>query len=53
METTCRIELLGGLRICRDREVIERFRTQKTACLLGYLASPAAAGTDRSQAEDC
>jgi DNA-binding SARP family transcriptional activator len=33
-----RIEFFGGLRARRDNEVITRFRTQKTAALLAYLA---------------
>src|SRR6266852_8489464 len=38
MYTTSRIELLGGLRIAQGDRVITRFRTQKTAALLAYLA---------------
>lgn len=34
----CRIELLGGVRLERDGVVTSRFRTHKTAALLGYLA---------------
>jgi DNA-binding SARP family transcriptional activator len=33
-----RIELFGGLRVQREEQVITRFRTQKTALLLAYLA---------------
>ena len=33
-----RIEFFGGLRARRDNEVVTRFRTQKTAALLAYLA---------------
>src|ERR1700739_2346164 len=33
-----RIEMLGGLRVSGEGRVIERFRTRKTALLLGYLA---------------
>ena len=33
-----RIELLGGLRVARGERVITRFRTQKTAALLSFLA---------------
>ncbi len=33
-----RIELFGGLRILNDERTIARFRTQKTAALLAYLA---------------
>ncbi|MCW3100975.1 MAG: putative ATPase [Chthonomonadaceae bacterium] len=38
MDARCRIELLGGLRITQGERVITRFRTQKTASLLAYLA---------------
>src|SRR5207248_1530903 len=38
MDQPWQIELLGGLRIRRDGETIIRFRTQKTALLLAYLA---------------
>src|SRR5215208_4506885 len=34
----CRIELLGELRVVLPDRVISRFRTRKTALLLGYLA---------------
>src|SRR5436305_12524965 len=34
----CRIEMFGGLRLLRGAEVISRFRTQKTAALLAFLA---------------
>ena len=33
-----RIELLGGLRLIRDGQIAARFRTQKAANLLAYLA---------------
>ncbi len=33
-----RVELLGGLRVVGRERVIERFRTQKTAALLAFLA---------------
>jgi predicted ATPase/DNA-binding SARP family transcriptional activator len=33
-----RIELFGGLRAVRGEQVVSRFRTQKTAALLAYLA---------------
>src|SRR5690242_12989392 len=33
-----RIEMLGGLRVLRDSQVIERFRTQRAAALLAFLA---------------
>lgn len=38
MDSRCRIELFGGLRVCQGDRVITRFRTQKTAALLAYLA---------------
>jgi predicted ATPase/DNA-binding SARP family transcriptional activator/class 3 adenylate cyclase len=38
METLWRLELLGGLRVIRGEQSIVRFRTQKTAALLAYLA---------------
>src|SRR5438105_12252220 len=38
MSALWRIELLGGLRLLRGDDVITRFRTQKTAALLAYLA---------------
>ncbi len=40
MEPRCRIELLGGLRLLVDGRTITRFRSQKTATLLAYLAYP-------------
>lgn len=33
-----RVELLAGLRLRRDAQVLSRFRTQKTAALFAYLA---------------
>ena len=30
--------MLGGLRVCQGERVITRFRTQKAAALLDYLA---------------
>lgn len=33
-----RIEMLGGLRARRADQVLDHFQTQKTACLLAYLA---------------
>jgi predicted ATPase/DNA-binding SARP family transcriptional activator len=38
MDARCRIEMLGGLRITQGERVITRFRTQKAASLLAYLA---------------
>jgi DNA-binding SARP family transcriptional activator len=44
MDLRCRIELFGGLRVRQQADVagaartITRFRTQKTASLLAYLA---------------
>lgn len=38
MNTLCRIELLGGLRLLQGARVETRFRSQKTAQLLAYLA---------------
>src|SRR5438876_10347187 len=38
MDARCRIELFGGLRITQGERVITRFRTQKAASLLAYLA---------------
>lgn len=38
MNQPCFIELLGGLRVRQGDRVIARFRTQKTAALLVYLA---------------
>ena len=37
-ECRVRIEMLGGLRVTRGGRVLARFRTQKTAALLAYLA---------------
>jgi DNA-binding SARP family transcriptional activator len=38
VDARCRIHLLGGLRVCQGEREITRFRTQKTAALLAYLA---------------
>lgn len=38
MNTLCRIELLGELRVAQADRTIRRFATQKTASLLAYLA---------------
>ncbi len=38
MNTLWRIELLGGLRVCRQGEAVTHFRTRKMADLLAYLA---------------
>ncbi len=38
MDARLRIELFGGLRVQQGERVIIRFRTQKTASLLAYLA---------------
>src|SRR5690348_1724002 len=38
MDVRCRIELLGGLRVQQGERIITRFRTQKCAVLLAYLA---------------
>src|SRR5437588_11925454 len=38
MAVTCRIELLGELRVLQGDRVVTRFRTEKTGALLGYLA---------------
>jgi len=38
MDARCRVELLGGLRVQQGERTISRFRTQKTAALLAYLA---------------
>jgi len=38
MDARCRVELLGGLRVQQGERTITRFRTQKTAALLAYLA---------------
>src|SRR5207237_1346221 len=37
-DTSCRIELLGGLRVRRGDRVVTQFETRKTAALLAYLA---------------
>src|SRR5205823_12437861 len=34
----CRIELFGGLRVRQGERLISRFRSRRTAALLGYLA---------------
>src|SRR5512138_1656702 len=33
-----RIELLGGLRVVQEDRILTRFRSQRVACLLAYLA---------------
>ena len=38
MDARCDIQLLGGLRVQQGERIITRFRTQKTAALLAYLA---------------
>ncbi|MBM3475857.1 MAG: hypothetical protein FJX75_21525 [Armatimonadetes bacterium] len=38
MDTTCRVEMLGGLRVQRAGQVIARFSTERTGALLAYLA---------------
>ncbi|HEU4752071.1 MAG TPA: AAA-like domain-containing protein, partial [Armatimonadota bacterium] len=38
MDTPCRIQFFGGLRVLRGEQEITRFRTHKTAALLAYLA---------------
>src|ERR1051326_3118100 len=38
MDTRCRIELFGGLRLQQGDRLITRFRSQRTAALLAYLA---------------
>ena len=38
-ETLCRVEVFGGLRLIVGEQVITRFRTEKTALLLAYLAT--------------
>lgn len=38
MDPIWRIDLFGGIRVTRGEAVTSRFRTQKTAALLGYLA---------------
>jgi len=37
--TLCRVEVFGGLRLIVGEQVITRFRTEKTALLLAYLAT--------------
>src|SRR5262249_43473845 len=38
MDARSRIELFGGLRVVQGDQIITRFRTQKAAALLSYLA---------------
>ena len=38
MESAWRIDLFGGLSATHGERVVTRFRTQKTAALLAYLA---------------
>lgn len=38
MDGRCRIEMLGGLGVRQDDRLIDRFRTQKVAVPLAYLA---------------
>jgi DNA-binding SARP family transcriptional activator len=38
MNSQCSIELFGGIRVEQGKRVITRFRTQKTASLIAYLA---------------
>src|SRR5687768_18294343 len=38
MNARCRIELLGGLRVRQNERIITRFRSQRTALLIAYLA---------------
>jgi predicted ATPase/DNA-binding SARP family transcriptional activator len=38
MDSQCSIELFGGIRVEQGKRVITRFRTQKTASLIAYLA---------------
>src|SRR4051812_1992351 len=38
MDEYWRIQLLGGLCLVRGDQIVRRFRSQKTASLLGYLA---------------
>ncbi|BCM93381.1 putative HTH-type transcriptional regulator [Abditibacteriota bacterium] len=38
MTPVWRLELFGGLRAMRENELVDRFRTQKTAALLAYFA---------------
>lgn len=38
MDSRCRIELFGGLRVVQGAQIHTRFRTQKAASLLAYLA---------------
>jgi DNA-binding SARP family transcriptional activator len=37
--TLCRVEVFGGLRLIVGGQVVTRFRTEKTALLLAYLAT--------------
>src|SRR5437762_2563284 len=38
VDTQCRVQLLGGLRVRQGGREITHFRTHKTAALLAYLA---------------
>src|SRR5262245_5825035 len=38
MEPGWRVELLGGLRVCRGEQTVSHFRTRKMGDLLAYLA---------------
>ncbi len=38
-ETLCRVEVFGGVRLIVGEQVVTRFRTEKTALLLAYLAT--------------
>ncbi|MBC8136545.1 MAG: tetratricopeptide repeat protein [Fibrella sp.] len=38
MDSRCRVELFGGLRVVQGSQIHTRFRTQKAASLLAYLA---------------
>ncbi len=38
MDESCRIELLGEMRVVQNGQITTRFRTQKSAMLLAYLA---------------
>src|SRR5437764_2324114 len=38
MDSRCKIDLFGGLRVEQGKRIITRFRTQKTGSLLAYLA---------------
>jgi DNA-binding SARP family transcriptional activator len=49
MDTRWRIELFGGVRALRGETIVDHFRTQKTAALLGLLAYPP--GRNRSRDE--